>query len=296
MRPAAFDYVAPASLQEALVRLSEVGDEGKVLAGGQSLLPLMRLRLAKPRLLIDINGLTGLDQLRVEDGELRIGALTRHRKLETEVLDPGWQIISLAARNVAHLPIRLRGTFGGSIAHADPAAELPLVVNTLGGRLFLSNRDRDRVVDSSDFFKSFFTTDLRPDEILTEVRIPAPPAGSRSAFVEFNRRPGDFAVVAAAVVAHFGSAGTCDWCRIGLAGVAGTPHRVSNLEQLLLSQRFDEALIDTSVESALAGFEPVGDIHADTKYRAQLSRVLLKRALCGVARASTTRTDGSEMR
>jgi CO/xanthine dehydrogenase FAD-binding subunit len=283
LRPGPFAYAAPDSIDEALYLLAQHGDEAKVLAGGQSLIPLMRLRLANPGLVVDITRVSDLDYVRVEAGVLRIGALVRHRKLETVTLSPEWRILPIAARNVAHLPIRFRGTFGGSIAHADPAAELPLVAQTLGAKMHLRSRKAQRVVDCGDFFRSFFTTNLRSDEILTEVALQAPPSGVHTAFLEFSRRPGDFAVVATAALVHVDAAGVCDWCRLGLAGVAATPIRLTSLEGELIGQPFNPRRLDSTVDAAMADFRSLGDVHADTHYRSHLSAVLLKRALHQIA-------------
>ena len=203
MKPAAFTYHAPQSLDEALALLALHGDEGKLLAGGQSLVPAMNFRLARPAVLIDINRIAGLDFLSGQDGWLRIGALTRHVAFERPVAaGPLGALLPRVARDVAHLPIRVRGTFAGSLAHADPAAEWSLVAATLGAEIVAQSSAGERTLAADGFFRTAFTTALRPDELITEVRLPLLGDAWRCGFMEFSRRKGDFAL------AH-GAGGCC---------------------------------------------------------------------------------------
>jgi carbon-monoxide dehydrogenase medium subunit len=278
MKPAAFAYHAPSSLDEALALLAGHGDEGKVLAGGQSLVPAMNFRLARPAVLIDINGIAALDFLTAQDGRLRIGALTRHVAFERPVTaGPLGALLSQVARHVAHLPIRVRGTFAGSLAHADPAAEWSLVAVTLGGEIVARSGAGERVLGVDGFFRTAFTTALRPDELITEVRLPLLDETWRCGFCEFSRRKGDFALaMALAAVKREGD--RIAEAKVGVGGVEHRPRRLEAAEQVLAGARpGPEALAEAA--AAAAALEPVEDIHASAEYRRDLAQVMTRRAL-----------------
>jgi aerobic carbon-monoxide dehydrogenase medium subunit len=279
MKPAAFAYHAPQSLDEALALLAEHGDEGKVLAGGQSLVPAMNFRLARPTLLIDINRIAALDFLRCDDGSLRIGALTRHLALERPVAaEPLGDLLPQVARHVAHLPIRVRGTFAGSLAHADPAAEWCLVAATLGSEIVAQSQAGERVLAADGFFRTAFTTALRPDELITEVRLPLLGDGWRCGFCEFSRRKGDFALAMALAALRL-EGGRIVEARIGIGGVEHRPRRIAAAEQALVGASASTDVLADAGAAVAAALEPVADIHASAEYRRDLAEVMTRRAL-----------------
>lgn len=289
MKPPGFDYIRVASVDEAVATLADLGDEAKVLAGGQSLVPLMNFRLASPGTLVDINDLGELAYLHESDGYISIGALTRHRAIETATLPTELQILSEAALHVGHLPIRIRGTFGGSIAHADPSAEFPLLVLTLAARMIARSSRGERVIPASEFFIMPLVSALEPDELLTEIQIARPANGTRWAFQEFARRAGDFGIVSVAALVQMDTDGICSRVRVGLSGVAPTPVMSPAAESALMNER----LIDSAIQSAAAAvageFEPTGDIHGSSEYRSHLASVLLTRALQSIASPTNDR-------
>jgi CO/xanthine dehydrogenase FAD-binding subunit len=225
VKPAPFEYAAPRRLDAAL---ELIGEDAKPLAGGQSLVPLMNFRLARPPRLVDLNRVEGLEYLRRRGGALRIGALTRHATLErSDLVARGWPLLRQAVRHVGHPPVRTRGTIGGSCAHADPTAELPAALCALDARFHLRSRAGTRTVPAGEFFLSHLTTVLRPDELLVEVEVPALPEGARTAFAEHARTHGDWAIAGAAVVVADGHAA------IALLGAAPTPVRAGEAEAAL---------------------------------------------------------------
>ena len=279
MKPAKFEYHAPTELQEALSLLAEAGDVGKVLAGGQSLVPSMNFRLARPGVLVDINGVAGLDRIAPANGDLVIGAMARHATFERPVIDgPLGTLLALAARNVGHLPIRVRGTFGGSLAHADPAAEWCMIAALLDATMVASSTSGPREIAARDFFRTVFTTSLEANEILTEIRLPLPGPGTQVGFVEFSRRAGDFAIVAAATVLQVVD-GRIDSARVAFGGVGGTPLRSPAAEAILTGNEPQDDLFVAAGEAASQEVEPMGDIHGSPEYRRDLVRVLTRRAL-----------------
>lgn len=289
MKPAAFDYQAPADLGEVLDLLAEGGDDVKLLAGGQSLVPAMNFRLARPSMLIDLNGVPELAYLHEEDGELRIGAMTRQRQVEKSPLVASrLPLVHETMPWIAHAQIRNRGTFGGSLAHADPAAELPSVVLALGGRFHLKSRRGERWVGPEDFFRGLFETARESDEILVEVAIPVQTPGSGWAFEEMARRAGDFAMVGVGVVLELTAAGTIGKARIGLVSVADQPILAPKSAALLLGEKpSDELFRAAAATCAQKEIDPTDDLHASAAYRRHLTAVLLRRALTrAAARAS----------
>ncbi len=283
MKPPPFDYEAPETLEEALRLLQQAGGEAKVLAGGQSLVPLLNMRLVRPSLIVDINRIAGLDYLREEDGELVVGALARHRDvLASPLVWEGWPLLAEATAQVGHPAIRNRGTVCGSIAHADPAAEQPAVLCALDGRVVVAGPAGRREVPARDFFLTYLTTALEPEEIVVEARFPRLPPGSGAAFVEFARRHGDFAIVgvAAAVTPEDGQ---CREARIALVGVGGTPLRAREAEEMLRGRPLrgpeGRSILQRAAQQVAASVEPPDDVHASARYRRHLAGVLTERAL-----------------
>jgi len=280
VKPPLFEYHDPGSVDEALALLAEHGDEAKVLAGGQSLVPLLNFRLARPERLVDVNGLSELAYLRTDDGVLRIGALTRHAALErSEEAATRVPLLGEAVALVGHVQIRNRGTVGGSVAHADPAAELPVAFSALDARYRVRSTRGERVVGSDEMFITHLTTSLEPDELLTEIEVPVPPARTGFAFVEFARRHGDFALGGAAVLVTLDDAGVCTRARIALLAAAPTPVRARETEEWLTGVRLDPPAMGEAAARAVAGIHPTSDIHGGTEYRRALVEALVRRAL-----------------
>ncbi len=282
MKPASFDYHAPRTLAETVGLLAEYGDDGKILAGGQSLVPAMNFRLARPAALIDINGVDELAYIDERDGCLRIGALARHSAFHRPATgNPLGAFLARVVRFVAHLPIRVRGTFAGSLAHADPAAEWCVVAAALGAGLTLRRQGGERVVAAGDFFRTALTTDLRADEILTEVRLPLLDADTRCGFAEFSRRAGDFALgMAVAVVRYDGADGArVREARIGIGGATNRPTRIAAAEAALAGRDIGDGPIAEAAALIADGIDPVEDIHGDAAYRRHLAAAMTRRAL-----------------
>lgn len=286
MKPAPFAYRRPHTVAEAVAILAEYGPDAKVLAGGQSLVPVLNMRLARPAVLVDINRIAELDYVVQEDGLLRMGALVRQRALESPELRAICPLLAEAAAHIGHPATRNRGTVCGSIAHADPAAELPVVLTALDGRVVVTGTGGDRVLTPGEFFLSVFTTALEPGELVREVQFPLPRAGSGQAFCEFSRRHGDFAIVSAACVIHLDPEGRVADARIALGGVAEVPVRATAAEAVLLGQPPGEGVLREAVAAAVAELDPPEDLHASASFRKDLARVYLHRALtAAVARA-----------
>ncbi|GBL19402.1 carbon monoxide dehydrogenase [Anaerolineae bacterium] len=280
MKPAPFVYHAPTSLGAALMLKAEHGDEAKFLAGGQSLIPAMNFRIANPALLVDVNKLAALDYIHVVAGELRIGALTRVQRLEHDPLVRAhWPLLPETVPHIAHPQIRNRSTVGGSLAHADPAAELPVILTALGGRLRLQSSTGERWVGADDFFVSLFTTAIATDEMLVEVAIPAAPARTGTAFMEVARRHGDYAMLGVAVVVTLDAAGACSAARLIFLNAGDRPMNAQRAAAALLGQLPGSAAIEAAASSATEELEPMGSVHATPAYQRHLARVLARRAL-----------------
>jgi CO/xanthine dehydrogenase FAD-binding subunit len=281
VKPAPFDYHAPTSTSEAVELLGRVGTDGKVLAGGQSLMPLLNLRLARPSQLIDINGLQSeIGQIRTDDGGVAIGAMTRQRAAERSVLiAERCPLLAEALPLIGHPQIRNRGTIGGSLAHADPASELPAVMSVLDAQLVARAAHGERVVKVGDFFVGFLTTALEPDELLVEVRIPAWPRGAGWSFQEVSRRHGDFAMVGVATMVLLNPDGTISEARLGYTGVAALPVRARAAERLLGGQHPSADVFAEAAEAGARELDPQDDIHAPAAYRTHVAKVLTSRAL-----------------
>ncbi len=287
MKPPKFDYHAPTTVEEALELLGRYGGDAKVLAGGQSLMPLLNFRLSRPAALVDLNRIPALAYVREQDGQVRLGAMTRQRTIEfSPVVRERVPLLGEATRWVGHLPIRTRGTIGGSIAHADPAAEYPAVLTALEGEVVARGPKGERVVKAKDLFQTYLSTSLTPDEILVEVRMRAMPAGAGYALEEFARRHGDFAIVGiAAVVVKDGA--RCALARLATAGAGPVPVRLRAAEEILERDGLTDAAIEAASRRASELVSPDSDIHASADYRRHLTGVLTKRALTralGVAR------------
>lgn len=293
MKPAPFEYFAPLELQEALDLLERYGDEAKILAGGQSLMPLMNLRLARPGLIIDINRLSGLDTITATpEGGLTIGALTRQRALErSKIVQEQNPILAAAMPLIGHFQIRNRGTIGGSLVHADPAAELPAVSLLLGAEFLLRSKSAVRVVPAAEFFLSYLTTAIRPAELLTEIRLPKWPSGEAWAVQEIARRKGDFALIGVALRAELDGEETVQKAVIVMFGVDSKPLRMERAEAVLKGRRISEAFLRELSGVVAEELEPDSDIHASAAYRKEVGGVLVRRALeSALANVKETRT------
>jgi carbon-monoxide dehydrogenase medium subunit len=280
VKPAPFRYLRAESAEQVTALLAEHGPDVKVLAGGQSLLPAMNMRLARPAALVDLHRVRELDYARLDDGALAIGAATRQR--DAELWAEGrarCPILAEALRHVGHVEIRHRGTVCGSLAHADPAAELPLVTLALDGRLVARSRRGARAVAAGEFFRGYLTTALAADEWLAEARLPVPPREAGWAFVELARRHGDFALVAVAALLEVGNDGTCARARVALGGVGPMPLRAAASERILVGQKLTAEVFAAAGEVAAHGLEPPTDAQASGSYRRKVAAVLVKRAL-----------------
>ena len=265
--------------------LAEHGEEAKLLAGGQSLVPLLNFRLVRPAHLVDLNDVAGLEGIRAADGWLAIGAMTRQRAVETSaVVRERCPLLAEAMPQIGHVQIRNRGTIGGSLVHADPAGELPAVVAALGGELVLRSGRGERVVRAADFFVGYLTTATAPDELLTEVRVPVTAAGTGTAFVEMSRRHGDFAIVAVAATVTLDGSGSCTACSLTVAGVGPVPVVIGEAAQALVGVRPGAAHFEEAGRRVALGVEPDSDLHASSAYRKRVAGVLARRALERAAR------------
>lgn len=280
MKPASFDYVAPRSLDEALAVLAERGDDAKVLAGGQSLVPLLNMRLARPALLVDLNRLGDLAYIRTDDGGLAIGALTRQRALErSELAARRAPLLVAAAGYIGHPAIRNRGTVGGSLAHGDPVSELPCVMTALDARLVVRGRSSERSIAAGDFFVSVFTTTLEPSEIVTEIRVPGLTARTGWGFEELTRRHGDFAIVGVAALLTLGQNGAIASARLCYAGAGERPLRAAKAEAALAGQKPSSETFDAAARAAADELDPPSDMHGTADYRRTVAIALTRRAL-----------------
>ena len=275
MKPADFEYHAPQTLDALLALLAEHREDGKILAGGQSLVPVMNFRLARPAHVIDLNGIAELDYLREEKGVLRIGALTRHAAFHRPlVAGPTAKLLAEVVQHIAHYPIRMRGTFAGSIAHADPASEWCVVVRLLEAEIVARSRRGERRIKAAEYFHGTFATALEVDEVITEVRLPILDSSWRTGFYEFSRRAGDFAIAMSAVALRTAGKEIRE-ARIAIGGVEDRPTRCAQAEALLMQ---GGSLADAA-KAVAAAVKPMEDIHADAAYRKDLVRATTERAL-----------------
>lgn len=280
MKPARFRYECPLEVRGATALLAEHGPDAKILAGGQSLMPLLNMRLVRPAVLVDINRITSLDYMRSENSYLAIGAGARDREVEfwAEARER-CPILAESLRWVGHVEIRSRGTVCGSLAHADPAAELPIVAVALDATLIAESMRGRRAIPASEFFLSLFTTELAADELLTEVLVPALRPSIGWAFVEFARRQADFALAAVAALLERAPDGICTDARVVLGGVDATPVRAHVAEQCLVGQRLTKDRFSVASREAAAALNPPSDVHASATYRRTLAAELVERAL-----------------
>ena len=280
MKPAAFTYHAPKTVDEAVAMLAELApQDGRVLAGGQSLVPTMAFRLAKPAHLVDINGVEALNRLAVEGGRLVIGACVRHAAFHRQVCDgPLGKLLSEVVRHIAHFPIRNRGTFCGSLAHADPASEWALVLAALDGEVLAKSAQGERVIAARDYFQGIMTTALRDDELLAEARLPVLAANTRCGFYEFNRRAGDFAL-AAALVTYQVEGGKIVEPHVALGGVEVSPRRIPEAERALAGAEPGDKAFRAAAAAAAAAVDPMEDIVNTAEFRRDLVLAVTRRAL-----------------
>jgi CO/xanthine dehydrogenase FAD-binding subunit len=284
MKPAIFDYVAATSIDMAVAALAAAGGEAKILAGGQSLVPMLNFRLLRPTILVDVNRIDGLAYIEDATDHIRIGALTRHFALETSALIARHlPVVSAAMTHVAHLAIRNRGTIGGSLSHADPAAELPMLALLLDAELHIVSRAKKRRIAAADFFLDALTVDLSGDELLTEIVLPKLPPRTGWGFEEVARRHGDFALAAVAATVTV-SGGAIEQARIALTGVGPTALRAHEAEGLLIGHALEPDLVNRVIEAVRAAIEPETDLHASSDYRRHLAGVLTGRALAAAWR------------
>ncbi len=282
-----FEYHAPATLDEAIALLARHGEQARPLAGGQSLVPLLTLRLARPEVLVDLNEIEELRAVRRDGDGVIVGAMVRHRALERGAgALAACPLLQEAAPLIGNVRVRSLGTLGGSLAHADPAAELPAVARALDATLMLKGPGGDRAVPASEFFVGALTTALRPGELIVGVRFPVLGPGSGHAVIEFTRRGGDFAIIAAVAVVEVEPAGLIARARVALAGAGATPVRLSHTEATLAGASPEASVLRRAAEEAAGEVHPEGDAHASAAYRRHLARVLTARALEQAARVA----------
>jgi aerobic carbon-monoxide dehydrogenase medium subunit len=279
MKPSTFEYERPSTVEKTLQALAIHGDHAKILAGGQSLIPMLSLRVVETERLIDIGRLNELKYVERHATEIRIGALATHNSVMTsEVVRTTCPIIADAYRQVSHHSVRNRGTIGGSLCHNDPAAEMPLIMTLLSATFVARSQRGDRIINAGDFFNGSFSTVLGPDELLVEIRVPIPPKGHGWSFQEVSQRQGDFALVAAGVVLTL-KGDVCDDVRIGYRNVGLELSRLPKVESLLEGKSADAALIAKAAGLAMESVDPPSDVHADAAYRRDLVRSLTVRML-----------------
>jgi aerobic carbon-monoxide dehydrogenase medium subunit len=280
MIPAAFDYIAPQSLDEAVRALAAHGEEAKLLAGGHSLLPLLKLRLANPKLLIDLSRIAGLSVISQRDDEIIIGALATHYQIESsKLLGTKCPLLSQTARAIGDVQVRNRGTIGGSLTHADPSADWPAAILALGGELKLNGTQGERRIAAEQFFLGAMTTAIEPTEILTEIRLPALARRSGSAYLKMAQQASGFAVVGVAVWLRLDTKGRCEDIGIGVTGLSEKPFRARPVEERLRGNKLTSKLIEEGATQVAEGSDPLEDLHASAKYRAHLARVYTSRAI-----------------
>jgi aerobic carbon-monoxide dehydrogenase medium subunit len=273
--PAAFDYEAPESLEQAVRMLHENGEDAKLIAGGHSLLPLMKLRLATPTLLVDLRRIPGLHGIQRENGSWRIGPMTRHADIQDA---PELGVASKAASRIADQQVRNRGTIGGSLAHGDPASDLPAVLLALEGEVSAQGPNGLRSIAAADLFQDYLTTSLAHDEVITEVRLPVTDEWGYG-YEKFTRRAEDWAMVGVCALVKRAGDGSCEDVRVGLTHMGSTPLRASAAEAALRGQGLDQSSIAAAAERAAEGTDPPGDLNATPDYKRHLARVLTRRAL-----------------
>ena len=290
MIPPSFEYLAPKTIPDAVALLQEHGDEAKILAGGHSLIPAMRLRLAEPGYLIDISGIGGLDYIQEEAGHLRIGAMTCEAALEeSEIVQRKFPLLLDTAKMIADPSVRNMATVGGNLAHGDPANDHPATMLALRASVVAEGPNGTREIEIDDFFPDFFTTALAEDEILTEIRIPTPPSSSGGAYLKIERKVGDYAAAAVACQLNIDSSGSIENIGLGLTNVGSTPIRASSAEELLKGKKPDENMLAEAGRLAAADSEPMEDLRGSAEYKRALVNELTQRAI----KLSLQRAEGS---
>ena len=281
MKPAPFEYHAPDSIEQALDLMSRFAGEAKILAGGQSLVPAMNFRIVQPSALIDLNRVAGLGYVREEDNVLRMGAMTRERELEFNPLISSWApLLVEAAPHIAHPQIRNRGTVGGSIVNADPAAELPVLMLALSARLQAKNTSGERWIEAQDFFMGMFTTALEPDEILVAIELPASPPRTGWSFLEVAPRAGDYALMGVAALLTLDQNGKCERARLVYLNAGDGPVEAKEAEKLLIGESLNDGLIESAASKASeTEINPFGNVHTSPEFQRHLANVLTKKAL-----------------
>jgi carbon-monoxide dehydrogenase medium subunit len=279
MIPSSFEYFAPASLKEALKLLAAYRDDAKLIAGGQSLVPLMKLRLAKPRYLVDLNRIADLSYIRADGDRLRIGALTTHAQIENSgIIGRDCPLLAQAAATIGDVQVRNQGTIGGSLAHSDPTADLPAAILALDAEIKASGPSGERWIKAEDFFVGFLTSSLEPEEILTEIKIPLW-RGSKTAYLKAAQRSSGFAVVGVAVRLELEQNGICKDIAIGMTGVCDKPYRAREVEKLLKGKKLELGLLEQAASKVTAGVDPLEDINGSKEYRSHLAQVYTVRSI-----------------
>ena len=290
MIPPSFEYLTPSNISDAVALLQKHGDEAKILAGGHSLIPAMRLRLAEPGYLIDISGIGGLDYIQEESGQLRIGAMTCEAALEeSEIVQSQYPLLLDTAKMIADPSVRNMATVGGNLAHGDPANDHPATMLALRASVVAEGPNGTREIKIDDFFPDFFTTALSEDEILTEIRIPSPPSASGGAYLKIERKVGDYAAAAVACQLNIDSSGSIENIGLGLTYVGSTPIRASSAEELLKGKKPDENMLAEAGRLAAADSEPMEDLRGSAEYKRALVNELTQRAI----KLSLQRAEGS---
>ena len=290
MIPPSFEYLAPKTIPDAVALLQKHGDEAKILAGGHSLIPAMRLRLAEPGYLIDISGIGGLDYIQEESGQLRIGAMTCEAALEeSEIVQRKFPLLLDTAKMIADPSVRNMATVGGNLAHGDPANDHPATMLALRASVIAEGPNGTREIKIDNFFPDFFTTALSEDEILTEIRIPTPPSASGGAYLKIERKVGDYAAAAVACQLNIDSSGSIENIGLGLTNVGSTPIRASSAEELLKGKKPDENMLAEAGRLAAADSEPMEDLRGSAEYKIALVNELTQRAI----KLSIQRAEGS---
>jgi len=287
MIPAAFDYIAPQTLDEAMRALAVHGEDAKLLAGGHSLLPLLKLRLANPKLLIDLGRIPGLSAISQQNDQIVIGALATHYQIESsELLKKRCPLLPETAREIGDVQVRNRGTIGGTLAHADPSADWPAAILALGAELRLRGSRGERRLAADEFFVGPLTTAIAPDEILTEIRVPASERRCGGAYLKMAQQASGFAIVGVAVSLKVDAKGFCEEVGIGVTGLGDKPFRARAVEARLRGNRFTPKLIEASAAQVAEGIDPLEDLHAAAPFRAHLARVYAARAIQAAAKRS----------
>ena len=290
MIPPSFEYLTPSNISDAVALLQKHGDEAKILAGGHSLIPAMRLRLAEPGYLIDISGIGGLDYIQEESGQLRIGAMTCEAALEeSEIVQSKYPLLLDTAKMIADPSVRNMATVGGNLAHGDPANDHPATMLALRASVIAEGPNGTREIKIDNFFPDFFTTALSEDEILTEIRIPTPPSASGGAYLKIERKVGDYAAAAVACQLNIDSSGSIENIGLGLTNVGSTPIRASSAEELLKGKKPDENMLAEAGRLAAADSEPMEDLRGSAEYKIALVDELTQRAI----KLSIQRAEGS---